>query len=340
MGNVMLDWLDLFQQLGIEVLKDIPSRQEAFDKARLENPWFESREIERMIGTIASQYLQKNELEKWLSQYPVSPQPKKVGLIAAANIPLVGFHDLLCILISGHQAIVKCSERDKQLYVWLQDILIRLEPKAAEMFILVDKLSDYDMIIATGSDQSATLFKEYFSKVPHLIRSHRNSVAWLHGDESDEEILLLGEDVFSYFGLGCRNVSKIYIPQDIDIDKILGLWDKHYSYLKNNTRYQNNYEYRLAICLLNPIQFFQSETLLLIQNNEINSPLATLHFENYTSEEDLREKIVTHKNRIQSVVGPKDLRNIENVRFGNSQKPGLSEYADGIDTMEFLNMKQ
>ncbi len=335
--SLQIFWIDIFSKLSEEILKDSESKRNVFAQARLHNPWYEPKEINRMIQAIAHDYLDPIKLQSWISKYQFQQiLTKKVGLITAANIPLVGFHDLLCILISGHEAMVKCSERDKVLYLWIHSLIEAISPEAAKSIHFVERLTDYNAVIATGSDQSASLFKQYFSKVPHLIRSHRNSVAWLNANESNDELLLLGEDVFSYFGLGCRNVSKIWVPHNYQFDTLLGLWDKNYQYLRDSNRYHNNYDYRLAICLLNPIKFLQAESILLIQNNEINSAIATLHFEYYNSTKEIYENILTNNEKIQCCIGSENIQDLICESFGTSQKPALSSYADQMDTIQFL----
>ena len=211
-----------------------------------------------------------------------------------------------------------------------------INPKMGTRIRMVDKLTDFEAIIATGSDHSYTYFKKYFSRVPHLLRGHRNSIAWISGLEDEKALIQLGEDIYSYFGLGCRNISLLFIPREYDLAPLLRIWDENFQYLRDSNRYNNNYEYRLAISMLNGLKFHQSETLLLIESNAIASHLSTLHYQFYDDKQQIERFCVDHRDKIQCIVGPSSLTNQTCARFGSSQKPELEDYADGTDTIKFL----
>lgn len=325
-------------KLGERILLHDNRKDEALRSAKEKNPWFEEREVSKMLQSISSCFLEPEKLKEWISKYqdPHGTKNQTIGLIAAANIPLVSFHDLLCILVSGKNTLLRCSERDVVLYKWILELLMDIDGHIASRIRMVDKLSDFDAVIATGSDSTSQYFRKYFSKVPNIIRGHRNSVAWITGEEDRQDLIKLGEDVYSYFGLGCRNVSMILIPKKYDLGSLLGVWDEEYYYVRNNTRYNNNYEYRLAVSMLNAMKFRQSETLLLIESDSIASNLSTLHYSFYEDQKELDSFYQEHKEKIQCIVGPQPITGMPGTSFGSSQYPELSDYADGIDTMQFL----
>jgi hypothetical protein len=336
--NEVEETIHAFAKLGEKILIDTEARRQVFKIAQRKNPWFEEREVLRMLHAISESYLDETKLFSWIERYPEisNAHAQNIGLIAAANIPLVSFHDLLCILISGSNVLLRCSDRDTVLYEWIIGMLNDINPKMGTRIRMVDKLTDFEAIIATGSDHSYTYFKKYFSRVPHLLRGHRNSIAWISGLEDEKALIQLGEDIYSYFGLGCRNVSLLFIPREYDLAPLLRIWDENFQYLRDSNRYNNNYEYRLAISMLNGLKFHQSETLLLIESNAIASHLSTLHYQFYDDKQQIERFCVDHRDKIQCIVGPSSLTNQTCARFGSSQKPELEDYADGTDTMKFL----
>lgn len=312
--------------------------EEAFeslaDSASQENPWFTQDNIKKALTGVTT-FLHQDTLTNWTSSYSLTPaQPKTVALVMAGNIPLVGFHDLLCVLISGHRAQIKLSSKDSKLLTYLIKHLVWLEPEFENYISIKEgKLENFDAVIATGSDNSARYFLEYFGKYPHIIRKNRTSIGILNGFETSSDLLSLGIDVFTYFGLGCRNVSKIYVPLEYDFAKLLDEWSPYQEIIHHN-KYHNNYDYQKSILLVNRIHHFDNGFILLQENEKLVSPISVLYFEHYNSQEDLLHKIEINADKIQCMVG--------NVRpatipFGKAQFPEVGDYADQIDTLQFLS---
>ena len=307
------------------------------DMAGRHNPWFTPGNVTRSIHSLAN-LLQTANLEKWLSPYPFTHSiPKTVGLVFAGNIPLVGFHDLLAVLCAGFRAQIKLSSNDQVLYRYLIDELIKIEPGFGPQIMEVERLQDFDLVIATGSDNSARYFEYYFGKYPHIIRKNRNGVAILTGDESPEQLNALGDDIFSYFGLGCRNVSKLYLPKDYDITKFFEGIAAHEDIFEHH-KYANNYDFNKSIYLINGEPHFDNGFLLLRPAPGLASPLAVVNYEEYETAEALKKSLEVVKDGIQCVVGNAnlDLAGISVVDFGQSQFPALTDYADGVNTLAFL----
>jgi hypothetical protein len=303
------------------------------ESARLENPWFTNENIRKALDGVML-FLEEDKLRKWSSSYVFdTTNPKTVALVMAGNIPLVGFHDFLCVLISGHKAQIKLSSKDSKLLLYLIKHLIWLE-KEFEVCIDIKegKLENFDAVIATGSDNSARYFQQYFEKYPHIIRKNRTSVAILTGEESVEDFKSLGTDVFSYFGLGCRNVSKLYVPTGYTFIKLLDNWQSFQEIIHHH-KYCNNYDYQKSIVLVNKVPFLDNGFVLLQENDKLVSPISVLYYEFYSSDEDLRKKLKNHEEKIQCIVGDGTLSTIP---FGKTQSPELWDFADKIDTLKFL----
>ncbi len=303
----------------------------------LHNPWFIPDFTSYMLQQICDNYLSKPKLEKWLSPYhlPVK-KAKKVGITMAGNIPLVGFHDLLCVWISGHHALVKMSSRDNKLLPFLLEVIFRFIPEwKAQTHLVEDLFPSFDAMIATGSNNSARYFEYYFSRYPHIIRRNRNSLAILTGDENENDLKNLAHDIFCYFGMGCRSVSKIYLPDNMHIEKILEYWNEWSDLLLNHDKYKNNYIYHKSIFLVNQEEFLDNGFVLLKEDNALASPLGVIHYEFYTSLPKLLHQIQDLKEHVQIIVSrPEHVPG--SVPFGKSQSPELWDYADDIDTLEFL----
>ncbi|MCT4623692.1 MAG: acyl-CoA reductase [Schleiferiaceae bacterium] len=314
------------------------TNSEAFEtvliKAKVKNAWF-TPENSKMAFNAWAEQLTVSKLNEWLSPYQIEDsQPKRIGIIMAGNIPLVGFHDLLVVLITGNIALVKMSSDDDVLMSFVLDKLIEIEPRFEERIIRVEKLEEPDAVIATGSNNTARYFEAYFGKYPNIIRKNRNSVAVLTGDESDDEIKLLADDLFQYFGLGCRNVTKLYIPEGFDLNRIFGNI-MHYGELAYHNKYSNNYDYYRAIYMLNKEPFLENGFAVLREHENIGSPVAIIHYAYYKNIEEVNETLNALEDQLQCIVSGNGL--IENsVSFGDSQKPGLADYADNVDTVEFL----
>jgi hypothetical protein len=298
----------------------------------LYNGWFTEENVRKSLFEWGNALSEAN-LEKWLSAYalPERSSPKTVALILAGNIPLVGFHDVLAVLISGNKVLIKLSSDDDRLIPAVLEVLIKdIQPEFASYIQFASgKLEAFDAVIATGSDNSARYFESYFGKYPHIIRSNRTSVAVLTGDESQEELKALGHDIFDYFGLGCRNVSKMFVPADFDLDRFFGAVFPFHSIIQHK-KYANNYDYHKAIMLMNRDQLLENGFMLLKEDEQLHSPLGVLYYERYESAMDLDSKLQKLGNKLQVVVGK------NYVPFGKSQSPALWDYADGVDTLQFI----
>jgi hypothetical protein len=306
-----------------------------FHKAYAHNPWFTPENIIRALGAWADT-LSQTRLDNWLADYTINDHKhQSVAIIMAGNIPLVGFHDLLCVLLSGNKAVVKLSEDDATLIKWVINELIRIEP-AFESLIEISESrlpKDFDAVIATGSNNTNRYFEYYFRDKPSLLRRNRNSVAILSGNETPEDYLKLGEDIFTYFGLGCRNVSKLYVPKGYDpIPFFEGI--EPFADIINHHKYANNYTYHKAIFLMNLTKHLDNNFLLLKEDERIASPLGVMFFEEYETTAALLEKLENKRDEIQCVVSKIALPEV--LPLGKAQHPELADYADGVDTMKFL----
>ncbi len=305
-------------------------------KAKAENQWFTDESIQQAFTSIGNS-LTTASLQKWLSKYnlPKIPAPKQIGLVLAGNLPLVGLHDILCVLVTGNIAVVKLSSKDQHLYKIVVDMLCTINPLYATQILFTDQnINNVDAIIATGSDNSARYFEYYFGKYPHIIRKNRNSVAILSGNESDEELSNLGTDIFTYFGLGCRNVSHIIMPDGFEIDRLYKNFAAFAS-LINHNKYANNYDYQKTIMLLNQTPFFDNGLVLLKQDQSLSSPIAVIHYQYYKNIQDVENYIEQNKHKIQCIVS-KTKWSFLTYELGKAQYPELWDYADNMDTIEFL----
>ena len=327
--------LQAFIQLGRQLQNLSPEQvQELALGARRQNAWFDEKNVHNALKSIAAQ-LNDTSLRNWLASYPIAPvQPRKIGVVMAGNIPLVGFHDLLTVLLSGNYLYAKLSSEDTFLPKWIVQQLITIEPGFKEFVSYVDLLKDVDAIIATGSDNTARYFEYYFAKKPHIIRRNRSSLAVLTGFESPEELAKLGNDIFQYYGLGCRNVSKLYVPEGYTVDNLLQALEP-FNWVLNHHKYANNYDYNKSILLVNQTPHYDNGFLLLTESKQLVSPISVVHLEYYTDQEDLKQKLAAQSEKIQCIVSA--LGWYENsVPFGEAQCPTVNQYADKVDTMAFL----
>ena len=299
------------------------------------NGWFTPEQVLHSIQSWA-RALTEDNLNQWLSNYDFSKiEPKKVGLILAGNIPLVGFHDFLSVLISGHNVLVKTSSNDQHLLKFLANYLIAVEPNLNSKITFVEgKLEGFDAVIATGSNNTARYFEYYFKDKPSIIRKNRNSVAVLDGTESHEDLVGLGEDIFRYFGLGCRNVSKLFVPKGYNFDNFFKAMYEYRDVI-NYEKYANNYDYNKAVFLMSNFQLLDNEFLTIKEDVSYSSPISSVFYEFYENLEEIKSRLHTDAEQIQCIVS-KDL--IPNsVAFGQTQQPKLWDYADNVDTLSFLN---
>ena len=303
-------------------------------RARNQNAWFDLPNVRAAFAGIAH-LLAEAPLRQWAARYPPEPRAvRQIGVVMAGNIPLVGFHDLLCVLLSGHVLLAKLSADDTALMTWVMDELLTLEPRFADSIHMVPRLNAADAFIATGSDNTARYFEYYFGKRPHLIRRNRTSVAIITGNETSSELALLAPDVFQYYGLGCRNVSKLYVPEGYDFIPLLDALQIGEGVL-NHYKYQNNYDYNKSILLVNAVHHYDTGFLLLTRNNALVSPISVLHYTEYASEVALVDQLTDVAAQTQCVVSAAG-RFAGSVPFGRAQEPSVADFADGVDTMEFM----
>jgi hypothetical protein len=299
-------------------------------EAEAKNPWFIENFTDKALSNICNNFLEAKQLEAWIKHYCLDDniKPKNVGIVMAGNIPLVGFHDFLSVFVSGHRQTIKLSSKDDVLLRHLIQQMYVFDKRSIEQISIAENLRGCDAYIATGSNQSSGYFKQYFSSYPHIIRNNKTSVAILSGNETTEELERLAEDIHLYFGLGCRNVTKLYVPKNYDFTPVLKAFDT-FSFLKQNRKYSNNYDYQLSILLLNKYPYMTNEVTLLIEHEQIFSSIGMVHYEYYDSEKKLTDDLKNNSD-IQCIVGQKF------IPFGKGQSPRLFDYADGVDTMQFL----
>jgi len=337
-----IEAFNILSQLLKSLLNNSASKneQEAFNKllidTELHNPWFDRNNIIFSL-TQTAEVLSEIKLNKWLAPYKNKidlKKPSRIAVILAGNIPLVGFHDFLCVLMSGHIFIGKLSSQDTLLLPYISNLLIKINADFKNYIFFKDFLKgEFDAVIATGSDNTSRYFDYYFSKNAHIFRKNRNSIAVLTGMETDEQLQHLAMDMCLYYGKGCRSVSKIFIPERYNFDKLITALSK-YKYMLNNSKFFNNYQYYKAIYTINNIEFTDSGIILLVKNNSLNAPVSILFYDYYEDIKTVNQYIINNKAQIQCVVGSLDAVNC--IAFGNTQKPELDEYADGMDTMSFL----
>jgi hypothetical protein len=335
--------LDAFAELG-RVMRESAAGEtgghtgrfgDLIDTLHLSNPWFTPDNVRRALGAIGKA-LTTEKLNRWLSEYPMlndDRKPSTVGVVMAGNIPLAGFHDLLCVLITGNRLQAKLSSKDELLMQSVADTLISIETSLKDYIELTPgTLSGFDMVIATGSNNTSRYFEYYFRNVPSVIRRNRNSIAVLDGTETTEELELLGDDIFSYFGLGCRNVSKLYLPAGYDVTRLPAFW-KRYESLREHSKYAANYDHNKAIMIVNRKPFTDAGFVILRNDKSLTPPMAVVNYEFYSGPEMAERETESLKNLLQCVTGH------GYTPYGDSQKPELWEYADNVDTISFLLKK-
>ncbi|HSB91969.1 MAG TPA: hypothetical protein VLC28_02575 [Flavitalea sp.] len=321
----------LLERLGNYLLSDDPQWEDIKHTASIQNQWFLPEFISKQLYGIATRYLDRRALEQFVSEYEVpveNPAQKTIGIIMAGNIPLVGFHDFLCCFIWGHRLRIKVSAKDNILFPHLVNVLCSWESTLATEILIEQNLKGCDAYIATGSNNSSRYFEYYFAKYPHIIRRNRTSVAILDGNETVEQLEALADDVYTYFGLGCRNVTKIYVPREYDFLPLLESFKK-YNYLFDHNRYKNNYDYQLAILIINSVYYMTNGSLLLREDKSLFSPIGELNYEFYDDVSDVYNYLEENSS-IQCVVGK------GHIPFGEAQAPALTDFADGVDVMQFL----
>ena len=332
--------INALDALGKYLKKNPAILDAAMEKAHQENGWFTIDNQKNAVNEIVKAFLNKSKLKKWLSIYnlPQQTHPKVVGLVLAGNIPLVGFHDVACIFLTGNKSLIKLSEKDALLLPAILHILNTIDDRTTEYFsVLKGYMRNIDAVIATGSNNSARYFETDFAAIPHIIRKNRNAVAILTGDETKKDFKALAHDLFEYFGLGCRNVSKIYVPRGYNFEPLLRVLHTWKHTLMLHDKYINNFDYNFALLIMNKVKYQSSGTILLRESDEIASPIATAYFSYYDDYEALKNELRSKKDQIQLVVTNKtDIDFLPAFPFGNAQSPQLNDYADGVDTIDFL----
>jgi hypothetical protein len=301
------------------------------ERAYRENPWFIPEFIELSIKNIADNFLSEESLINWTSHYSIpeiNNHPKNIGLVMAGNIPLVGFHDLLCCFLAGHKTTIKPSSKDTVLIKFIVAEITSWNAEIAECIQFAENLKGCDAYIATGSNNTSRYFEYYFGKYPHIIRKNRTSVAILDGSETSEELGALADDIQLYFGLGCRNITKIYVPENYDFLPLLNALRKYEHYIDFH-KYKHNYDYHLAILIMSNRYYMNNDSIILTENIAAYSPVSQIHYEKYSDRFKVVETLKGNE-EIQCIVGHGQLA------FGTAQSPGLFDYADGTDTMLFL----
>jgi hypothetical protein len=302
------------------------------------NPWFTSDSLMKALKGISAM-LEEKVLTQWLEPYGIVPpgpgEQKTVGLIMAGNIPLVGFHDMMSVLAAGHRVLAKPSSKDDRLIRKVIEVLTNIDPELGNRIALTEnKLSGMDAVIATGNDNSARYFEYYFRELPHIIRKNRNGVAVLTGQESGEELIALGHDIFTYFGMGCRNVTKLYIPETYDLKILMAAMD-NFQALYQHHKYGNNVDYYRTIYLMNQVPLLDNGILLLKEDPGIASPVGVVFYERYSDIEYVQRQLSLHQDEIQCIVS-RDTQINASILPGTTQEPMPWDYADGVDTIRFL----
>lgn len=323
--------MDLVKKLGNYILAADEQWIAIKDRAARENPWFTPEFIELSLKNIATNYLEASALSSVVNRYGITDTPKNIrsiGIIMAGNIPLVGFHDLLCVFLTGHRSVVKLSSKDALLLPHLVGKMAEWDPATADLIQFAERLNNCDAYIATGSSNSSRYFEQYFGKYPHIIRKNRTSVAILDGTETKEELELVADDVYQYFGLGCRNVTKIYVPEGYDFVPLLDAFRK-YDWLADHNKYKNNYDYQLAVLIINKKFYMTNGSIVMYEDPSVFSPISQLNYGFYQQKEALVAELKQNAD-IQCITGKGF------IPFGSAQCPSITDFADGVDTMKFL----
>lgn len=322
--------IDLLVKLGGYFLVNDEPLQQVKEKAKAQNPWFSIEFIDLALNNIRKNFLQNDLLQNWVKQYDVTEpsQQKKVGIVMAGNIPVVGFHDFLCVFISGHKAIIKASSKDAVLIKHIADKLFEWNADAKHQIVFAENLKNCDAYIATGSNNSSRYFEYYFSKYPYIIRKNRTSVAILNGGETSSELSLLADDMQLYYGMGCRNVTKLFVPEGYDFIALLDALRK-YNHFADFHKYRNNYDYQLALLIMNHKFYMTNDSIILTENESVFAPVSQVNYSSYNEPKTLIKSLQSNVD-IQCIIG-RDF-----IPFGQSQSPSLTDYADNIDTMQFL----
>lgn len=337
MAKGRLDWIEVWENLG----KSIDEKADGIELAKVrstqENPWFTRSHIELAMRAIRNEFLNREKLSDWLEQYnPVEvDSPVKVGIICAGNLPLVGFHDIMCVLTSGHNAVIKLSQKDRFLIPALISEIEKTNPEIKERVQIVDKLKEYDAVIATGSNNSLRYFDAYFGSVPHIFRHNRTSVGIIHNDDTGPVLENMAQEIFLHFGLGCRNISKIFIPEQFDLDRFFKATLPFAQYA-TFPKYRNNFVYHTALFQMNKVDHLTNDLLILKENEDLHAPLSVVYYERYGDLSEVSAKLIERLDDLQVVFSGCEVEGLSVVVPGKGQSPALDDYADHVDTMKWL----
>lgn len=323
--------IKILVQLGEYLSSEDFEWQAAKEKAARENGWFVPEFIDLALKNIKEQFLAESILNQFAGSYPKLTEQfhqKRLGIVMAGNIPLVGFHDFMCGFLAGYQLLIKPSGKDEVLIKHLVQVMKNWHPELENRISFAEQLKGCDAYIATGSNNSGRYFEYYFRNYPSIIRKNRTSVAILSGKETEKELASLADDLMLYFGLGCRNVSKIYVPEGYDFQALLASL-KPYQWMADHNKYKNNYDYNLALHILNNKFYMTDGTLLLIENPSLFSPIAQVHYE-FCTQNPIAQLKSNHADELQCISGE------GGIPLGQVQAPAINDFADGVDTMEFL----
>jgi hypothetical protein len=335
--SVLAERIGLMVRLGEYLSSNNEDLELAKENAFRQNGWFTLDYINHALHAITQEMLQADKLNNWMAHYPniaTMTTKKRLGIVMAGNIPLVGFHDFLCGYLSGHQLSIKLSSKDTVLWRHLFKWLYAQSPEFAQDVQEAEMLKGCDAYIATGSNNSARYFQQYFARFPHIIRRNRTSVAVLDGNESPETLQKIADDIAIYYGLGCRNVTKIWVPEGYNFELFLGSFEK-YLHHQHHNKYKNNYDYQLALYLLNKAAYMSNPVLLLVPHESVFAPISVVHYEYYKDKDLLIEQLIANDD-VQCIEANTTIKNQKIVPTGGSQLPSLFDYADGVDTMAFL----
>jgi hypothetical protein len=337
MNDLIKSKIEKLSKLG-KAMSDDSVMEPFIQRAYHFNPWFTPENSSRAIRAIITHMLDSHKLSQWLSKYETGTDHrphKTIGLIMAGNLPLVGFHDFLCAYVTGFDIKIKLSSKDDVILPHIIRMLAEIDEEVNNTVHIVDRLEHYDAVIATGSNNSNRYFEYYFRSYPKILRRNRSSIAILSGTETAEQLYGLTDDICVYFGFGCRNVSKLYVPEGYDVRQLFPYLEK-YKWMHDHTKYMNNYDYNRTLLLMNSTPHLSDDIVMLQESESISSPVAVVYYEYYTSLDALTTKISTQRDSIQCIVADKSMGITDSVDFGQTQSPELWDYADGVDTISFL----
>lgn len=328
--------IELLTATGVAIESDLKSGRidDLLAKVEAQNPWFVPRFTRCALEHVVDAYLDKAALKKWADMESIGEPnvQRTIGLIPAGNIPLVGLHDLIAVFITGHRSMIKPSSKDRVLADFIVATMKDLEPMVGKYIEMVERLQGFDAVIATGSNNTNRYFEHYFGKYPSLLRKNRTSVAILSGDDGPDVYKDLADDIFTYFGLGCRNISKVFVPTGFDVPNMLDAW-KGFEWMEHHNKYHNNYMYQKSVQLVNKVSHYDTGYCLVLANDDLFSPIGTVYFEEYDAKDVLRAHLDAISNDIQVVVS-NDFDGA--VPIGTAQHPAIDDYADGMNTLAFL----